>query len=684
MAEVLGAVASGLAVAEVGLKVGGTVWKLKKLWQQVHEVPETIQDLMKQIEIMDPVLCDFETNFGVQNASLTTQNTPQSMLSAKYCRQAFNDLRGLIEELDGAIQAEKKARRTLAKMRVVLKKDVIKGLGERLDRAMKLLQGAQTNYLVTNAMITGAMVTNIWTAITDIQQETSKKNSSGWTAKPPFPIISQPLHESREQVRRKGNGVRRRANRISMPQPELCLFGALVFDKSVADNESTYAVRFQLPKWLSHKVWDVIINQACFGWQATLSTWNIVPDDSPGLVCVKNGDLDGLIDLFNRGLASPRDCDSLGNNMLLLASGYGEAHIVRYFCDTNLDQPYIEAGACSISSCWPLTLVQRLPIEYAQRMVSRGLLQSMTDEVEDLEVLSAPMSEISHWGKSLTISYMMFTSHMPEVFELCFRTLFPLWHNLPPRRKQWILMQDWYFSCRYPYCLYLWGSVGFRTWTADALQLMLFPDRHVRPNDVQAWADDGASMLHQVLFYILRSESDIADHSWKILLKEIIEATEDVHHGLQVPRFRRLGSCSALELALLCALLRILRFGPHKLDGKGYRWTTRRLLKLTLMKLQMAMSNFASCGYDLLEFGRQESKTWFIKHPADRNRNVGNTLFVGIGEKRGGLYVRSLHYGSDPKDWYFEMDFRYEHYVGQFWNRLENPHLYMMPGAWID
>lgn len=152
MAEIIGAVASGLAVAEVGLKVGGTVWRLKKLWQEVHGVPATIQDLMRQIEIMDPVLSDHESTLGIQTIALPRQlpshNTAPAMLSAAYCREAVNDLRRLAEDLDNTVESEKRRRRTFAKIKiVVLKKDTMKIFQDRLERAIRLLQSTQVSYL---------------------------------------------------------------------------------------------------------------------------------------------------------------------------------------------------------------------------------------------------------------------------------------------------------------------------------------------------------------------------------------------------------------------------------------------------------------------------------------------------------------------------------------------------------
>lgn len=152
MAEIFGVVASGLAVAEVGLKVGGTVWKLKRLWQEVHGVPETIQDLMRQIEMMDPILSDHETNLGIQSTASLRQRPNHSsapaMLSAVYCREALNDLRCLVKDLDVAVASEKRRKRAVARMKVVLKKDTIKGFQDRLERAMRLLQSTQMSNLV--------------------------------------------------------------------------------------------------------------------------------------------------------------------------------------------------------------------------------------------------------------------------------------------------------------------------------------------------------------------------------------------------------------------------------------------------------------------------------------------------------------------------------------------------------
>ncbi|KAK6063068.1 carboxylesterase family protein [Seiridium cupressi] len=58
MAEALGAVASGIAVAQIAGTAGSAIWKLKQLWDEVEDVPEIINDLIEQLGCLDPSLWD--------------------------------------------------------------------------------------------------------------------------------------------------------------------------------------------------------------------------------------------------------------------------------------------------------------------------------------------------------------------------------------------------------------------------------------------------------------------------------------------------------------------------------------------------------------------------------------------------------------------------------------------------
>ena len=428
----------------------------------------------------------------------------------------------------------------------------------------------------------------------------------------------------------------------------------------------------------------------------TFWTCNIVPLGSPGFRCVANGDLDGLIDLFNRGLASPRDCDPRGNTLFFvcpiemvfragiganpakLAGRWSQPHIVQYFINKNLDKFFFDLHTNNYSTVF--TLTGHLPFDVKQQLVSRGLCNSLVSAVEDFEFWTKPVKPSTNHVRS--VCFLFLVAHKP-VLEIYFRTCFPFCHDLPPKRKQEILMLAWSqglcfvaeFNRFEP-----WNGVPFGGCSVDALRFFICPDGHVQPVDVQAWIDDGASILHNVFYFYLNSLPDSGHQNWERLLEEAIEATDDVHHRMDFSDFGYKGTRSALEWALVATLQDILYYDPHELLGQR---ATRRALKRTMGKLQALMSVLTGCGYNLAEFGRQETVAW-VTAPLN-SKAAGDVLYLGIGDWCDGLpFVKAVHYGAEPRDWYFEMDLHYENYAGDFWHLLENPHLFMVPGAWVD
>lgn len=154
MAELLGTIASGIAVGEVALKVGGTLFKLHELWKEVQKVPDTIQELLQEIEAYGPLLDGVESGFEMSetlqigNHSLGTFNTAHSRAAAALCREPLQKLRQLVEDLSNEISSTRRLRRNISRAKVLLKKDDVKKFQERLQRTVSLLNLAQQSYLV--------------------------------------------------------------------------------------------------------------------------------------------------------------------------------------------------------------------------------------------------------------------------------------------------------------------------------------------------------------------------------------------------------------------------------------------------------------------------------------------------------------------------------------------------------
>ena len=149
MAEIFGVVASSLAVAEIASKAGTAIPRLMRLWNEIHNVPDTIKDLMKQINILDPLVWEMETEINERRAAINPMlfNDIALRRSTEYCREAINDLTRLVDDLETYIDTEKSLKRHFGKIKVVLKAQTIAECERRLGKAVHFLNLAEQSYL---------------------------------------------------------------------------------------------------------------------------------------------------------------------------------------------------------------------------------------------------------------------------------------------------------------------------------------------------------------------------------------------------------------------------------------------------------------------------------------------------------------------------------------------------------
>lgn len=146
MAELLGAIASSATVVGVASTAAS---KLKRLWDEVQNVPETITDLVQQIEILESHIGQIESEIKDRSAStgpLLSDSTVR--LSIEYCRKCMEGLASIVDDLRIKIDTQKNPKRTFSKMRVVLKKQVLSHFEGRLQKAVSLLNLTQQSYIV--------------------------------------------------------------------------------------------------------------------------------------------------------------------------------------------------------------------------------------------------------------------------------------------------------------------------------------------------------------------------------------------------------------------------------------------------------------------------------------------------------------------------------------------------------
>lgn len=155
MAEVLGVVASGIAVTQITAQVTKSIIKLKEYWDQVQEAPAEIKYLLREIDSLHLILSHIQDDQAKQTRSSISVDNLCIHHSFKLCKEGADELRGLADELAEKVDGKKGWRKKVGSVKVVLKKEDIKKLKKRMKHAIQLLQLSyqwHTKYVHTYAL----------------------------------------------------------------------------------------------------------------------------------------------------------------------------------------------------------------------------------------------------------------------------------------------------------------------------------------------------------------------------------------------------------------------------------------------------------------------------------------------------------------------------------------------------
>lgn len=143
MAEVVGVVASGIAVTQAAQIVGKAALSLSSLWSEVKDVPEKIQNLLDELKLAGDIIATLESDSGIFDCSPSpnADGAPTTIqrLAIQQYRQIYNDLNGLVNDVSADIASSKRRKSLLAKAKVTLKKDTLQHHEKRLEKAQRFL-----------------------------------------------------------------------------------------------------------------------------------------------------------------------------------------------------------------------------------------------------------------------------------------------------------------------------------------------------------------------------------------------------------------------------------------------------------------------------------------------------------------------------------------------------------------
>lgn len=146
MAEILGLASSIITIVGVAGKLGTSTVRLKRLWDEVQDVPESIRRCIDHLELLAPAIEDMDNEF--QQTRHMVQNDNAAKRSLEYSRKAVETLETLVRDMESQITATRKRSRFVAQFKVMIKKEVIEEHQRRLDLALQLVSLSQQTYLM--------------------------------------------------------------------------------------------------------------------------------------------------------------------------------------------------------------------------------------------------------------------------------------------------------------------------------------------------------------------------------------------------------------------------------------------------------------------------------------------------------------------------------------------------------
>ena len=136
MAEIIGIVASGIAIGQATAALTSSLLKLKSLWNEFRDVPEDLLHLVHELEIVYLVLAESDP----QGTSETCTPSSRSLeLAWQLTNDGAKELKCLVDDLEAELKQNQRWKGKFMAAKVVLKRDQIKRLKSRLKTCIRLL-----------------------------------------------------------------------------------------------------------------------------------------------------------------------------------------------------------------------------------------------------------------------------------------------------------------------------------------------------------------------------------------------------------------------------------------------------------------------------------------------------------------------------------------------------------------
>ncbi|CAM1504351.1 Fc.00g019420.m01.CDS01 [Cosmosporella sp. VM-42] len=669
--------AGAIAFAQAAESIVKYIVKAHQFWQQLKDIPEELEFLIEDLKLFETEFRDIEAELSHHNIPSKFWDDAAAKQSLNHAERARNILASLINELSDKLGNKKGLKQKIALAKISTKKDLIERFEKRLDRAVKHLTTSRQSYQIA------------------LQRQTADYIVTRITAEllPQFarPQLAQrhtiECHDYESETLKSRKETRHFPHSKTLPVANTYVpskWGR--YAMAYTSDTGAWQAYIQCPSWMSQKIYELQYSPTMCGWTHNFRAYNIVPRNADIIKRVRNGDKNGVLELFYSGKASPYDRDSRGYSLLYYAAQCENYQVCQLLLEQG-PQDQLEQA-----TYWK---ARNRPASPLSALLHGDDRQNLGEERKKLiDLFQSYLQDPDFLPNSRLFDYLNM-----EVWTYGDSHLFIFQERFLPK----------YYERSLQSRLEAVRLGAFHMNSVASLCKLLSKDQTIKKSDVGLSGSEKLSLVHSSALALgIRLADEILkpppehDKSWSDFVVQVASAAtaEDLHSielvspwdVYQVPEWRGTPLVSAIG-GSLCYL------SP---DIPVFHWD-----EVFQKTLQQWLEDVRLAGVDLFEYGKHEksllqrgAKAAFDADAIESSRNSiretmgrGGTLCNSRLEHLSGMgqdinhwvpiRIIDLEIGPDPTDWHILWAPEFEYMASQFWTMIERETV-RMPGSWVE
>lgn len=302
--------ASVIAFVQAASAIVKCIVKAKQLWDHLKDIPRELSELIEDVEAFEACFRDIEAQFKDPRIPTSAWDDTTAQRSLHHCKRALKILEDLVNDLSTQIEARKGFKKKVVLVKAHMKQELLTRYQKRLERCIQYLNMSAYSYQTSLIkQIPELVVTRVSSDILPklMLSQSVERHNVHLNSKTQ---IEPPEHQIKALVRSKTASVSTKAHAPSR-------WGR--FAMAYANDTGAWQACVQWPSWVSRSVYELHSARTFSGWTYNYRVYNVVSYESEVMVKVRNGDKQGVLDLFSARKASPLDRDDEGRSLLYVS-----------------------------------------------------------------------------------------------------------------------------------------------------------------------------------------------------------------------------------------------------------------------------------------------------------------------------------------------------------------------------